>query len=168
MTIFEISTLSLAVITAVILVLQIHIAIKSIQADHERRKKEATLDYIQKIRPAWADARFSVNQKWGWNTLNDEALSEIESNFELKKLVQNLLSLLEHLSVGMNADIFDKDLLFRMSGSLLIRIHNRFVPYIEKVQQEQPTAYVEYQYLAKEFEQRKSKKLESAGNITVR
>ena len=165
MSTFEIITLILGGVTACILVIQVGLALKSIKADHERRKKQATFEFVQKIRPAWIEAKHALEGKWGDNPLSSSELIEIDKDFELLKLVRTLLGLLEHMSVGMNSSVFDKDLLFRMSGTQLINIHKRLRAYIDRVQQTTPTAYIEYQELVKNFEERKRMKPETQGNI---
>ena len=162
---FEILTISVASITALILVVQAGLALKSIKADHERRKKQATFEFVQKIRPAWLEAKHALEERWGKEPLTSKELEEIENDFHLMKTVRGLLGLLEHLSVGMNSGVFDKDLLYRMSGAQLINIHKRLRSYIDKIQQSHPTAYTEYHELVKDFEERKRVKPTEQGNI---
>lgn len=152
-------------LTACILIVQAGLALKSIKADHERRKKQATFEFVQKIRPAWIEAKHAIESRWGNDPLTSNELEEINKDFELLKLVRNLLGLLEHLSVGMNSGVFDKDLLFRMSGSQLIGIHKRLRAYIDRVRLSAPAAYIEYSDLVKDFEERKRIKPETNGNI---
>ena len=165
MDIFEILTITVGSITALILVIQAGLALKSIKADHERRKKQATFEFVQKIRPAWLEARHALEERWGKDPLTSKELEEIENDFHLMTTVRGLLGLLEHLSVGMNSGVFDKDLLYRMSGTQLINIHKRLYLYIEKIQQTHPTAYTEYHELVKEFEERKRIRPTKKGNI---
>lgn len=49
LTLFEVLTLIIGSVTACILVMQASIALKVLKADHERRKKQATVEYIQKL-----------------------------------------------------------------------------------------------------------------------
>jgi hypothetical protein len=165
MTIYNILTLIIATTTAIILVVQAGLALKAFKADHERRKKQATFEFVQKIRPAWIDAKHAIEKRWGNEPLTSKELGEIDSNFELLKLVRNLLGLLEHLSVGMNTGVFDKDLMYRMSGSQLIGIYHRLHTYIKRAQKTNPRAYIEYQDLVKSFEERRQVKPEKVGNI---
>ncbi len=165
MTLFEILTVIIGSLTACILLVQAGLALKAIKADHERRKKQATIEFVQKIRPAWLEAKNKLEERWGKNPLTSKELEEIDNDFQLQKVVNNLLGLLEHLSVGMNTGVYDKDLLFRMSGSFLIDIHNRFRSYIDQVQVRNPAAYIEYQNLVSDFEERKRTKPSTEGDI---
>ena len=165
MTLYETITLLIGTTTAGILLVQAGLALKSLKADHERRKKQATFEFVQKIRPAWIEAKHAIEEKWGDEPLTSKELLEIDSDFKLLKLIRNLLGQLEHLSVGMNSGVFDKDLLYRMSGSQLISIYHRLRTYIERVQKSSPSGYVEYQALVKSFEDRKRTKPDASGNI---
>lgn len=165
MTQYEAFTLLIGTTTAGILLVQAGLALRSVKADHERRKKQATFEFVQKIRPAWIEAKHAIEEKWGDEPLTSKELLEIDSDFQLLKLVRNLLGQLEHLSVGMNSGVFDKDLLYRMSGSQLIGIYHRLHTYIDRAQKNSPKAYVEYQDLVKSFEDRKRTKPDASGNI---
>jgi len=162
---FEIFSLIIGSVTACILIVQAGLALKSLKADHERRKKQATFEFVQRIRPAWLEARYALEERWGREPLTSKELEEIENDFHLMTTVRSLLGLLEHLSVGMNAGVFDKDLLYRMSGTQLINIHKRLRTYIDKIQKTHPTAYTEYQELVKDFEERKRIRPPTDGNI---
>ncbi len=165
MTPYQILTLLIGTITAVILLVQAGLALKSLKADHERRKKQATFEFVQKIRPAWIEARHIIEEKSGDKPLSSKELLEIDGNFQLLKLVRTLLGQLEHLSVGMNSRVFDKDLLYRMSGTELVTIYRRLDAYIKKAQNINPKAYIEYEDLVKVFEDRKRTKPDVSGNI---
>lgn len=69
------------------------------------------------------------------------------------------------MAVGMNTDIYDKDLLFRMSGSSIISIFDRFNTYITKCQQQNPNLYIEFQDLVNDFKERKRMKPSENGNM---
>lgn len=69
------------------------------------------------------------------------------------------------MSVGMNTGVFDKDLLYRMSSSYLIRIYRRLEPYVKHVQKNNSFAYIEFQEIISDFEERKRIKPDPRGNI---
>ena len=100
MTLYETITLLIGTTTAGILLVQAGLALKSLKADHERRKKQATFEFVQKIRPAWIEAKHAIEEKWGDEPLTSKELLEIDSDFKLLKLIRNLLGQLEHLDPG--------------------------------------------------------------------
>lgn len=92
-------------------------------------------------------------------------VKEINENHEIKSEIRELLGTLEHVSVGMNTGVFDKDLWYRMSATFLITLYSRLRAYIKHVQKDNPSTYIEFEGIVKEFEARKAKKPESTGNI---
>ena len=68
-----------------------------------------------------------------------------------------ILSVLEHLSVGINAKIYDFNIFIRMSGSYFLFLYKTLQPYIEHIQKEQDTAFVEFEIVCKKIERRKDK-----------
>src|SRR5215208_4734108 len=137
MTTYEIATLILGIIGGAFVIIQIYVAVRAYKAEHERQKKQATIEYVKAIRPLYREAKIKVDQKFGDRTLSESDVEELEKDFDSKESLKNLLSILEHASVGMNAGVFDKDLWYRMSATFLIRIYRRFYAYIKKVQQRQ-------------------------------
>lgn len=155
----------IAIAVLVIIVLQLRLGLKTLKADHERRKKQATIEYINSIRQLWSENVKLLDEKYSVNTLSEENLQEIESNPEIRDIIKDLLGKLEHMSVGMNTDVFDKDLLYRMSASYLIRIYRRLLPYISFVQKGNPFAYIEFQEIILDFENRKRVRPDPRGEI---
>jgi hypothetical protein len=167
MTPYEIATLTLGIIGGVFVVIQIYIGVRAYKAEHERQKKQATIEYVKAIRPLYREAKLKVDKKFGDKTLSEADVEELEKDFDTKESLKDLLSILEHAAVGMNAGVFDKDLWYRMSGSFLIRIYRRFYAYIKKAQQRQPSAYNEFLEIVIDFENRKKQKVDPSGNIRL-
>ena len=94
-------------------------------------------------------------------------MKEMDGDFDMFSVVRNMLGHFEHLSVGMNAGVYDKDLLFRASGGFLINIHYRMKGYIDRSRNNNDTVYIEFSKMVAEFEDRKRKEPPKAGNITL-
>lgn len=165
MNIYEGIALIIALFTAFTLIVQTTIVFRTLKADHERRKKQATIEFVQRIRPMWLEARHLIEQRWGKESLNEKELKELDENYELMVIVRNMLGHFEHLSVGMNSGVYDKDLLFRTSGSFLINIHHRMSSYIDRARRNLPNAYIEFSDLVADYEERIRKKPSTKGNI---
>lgn len=139
------------------IVYSIFLQISTTKSDHERRKKEATINYLNLIRPKYKTLLRECEKELGVDVISQDLLSTIMENEDLRNSVKDYLSTIEHLSVGINTGVFDKDILYRMSASYLITMFYRFKPYIDNVQKTLPSAYAEFEHLVKEFEnQRKS------------
>ena len=86
--------------------------LEEIKADHDRRKKEATVAYVNSIREQYRTIRLRLDDKFGeGNTIN---IDQIDKDAE-RNLIE-ILSLLEHLSAGVNTNVFDFDLIYLMSS----------------------------------------------------
>ena len=145
---------------------QLKLAIRSFLADHERRKKQATLDYVREIRPSYTKRRQVIDNKYGSDVLSDADVAEITNeNGEIRDHLKEILAQLEFIAIGVNTGVFDKDIWYRMSGSYMIRIYNRFRSYIKFTQKNNPFAYIEFEEIVIEFEKRKSIKPDPRGPI---
>lgn len=146
------------------IVYTIFLQVQAIKVDHERRKKEVTILYMNQIRPTYKALlrEFEEFEEFGGNKrLNESSLRTIldEENDELRNTLREFLATLEHLAVGANSGVFDKDLIYRMSASYIIRIYDRFQPYITFVQNEgsfSRSKYSEFSDLAHDFRNRKN------------
>ncbi|WP_437644005.1 DUF4760 domain-containing protein [Sorangium sp. So ce362] len=133
------------------------LAIKTLRADHERRKKQATIEYANDIRDLWQERRVAIESGIGRKieanskSLTEKEVETIKNSPELRDAVRELLARLEHLSVGINTCVFDKNLLYRMSGSYLIRVYAFMEPYITSVRPNSNFAYIELECMIKDF-----------------
>lgn len=135
---------------------QLGVMKKTFEADHERRRKQATIEFLSVVRPMWGESRRRLNDAIGNTRLNEDNLGKILEDRGLQRNVRELLGALERMSVGMQTGVFDKDLLYRMSASYLIRVYDRMRPYILHQQKHKnASAYTEFQELIAEFEKRK-------------
>ena len=106
--------------------LQLRMANKSFRADHERRKKQATIEHIREIRPLYNRASQRLDATYGTDLLSEAIVTKIvDDDQETREHLKQILTLLEYTAVGANIGVFDKDLWYRMSGTYLIRLYHR-------------------------------------------
>jgi len=131
-------------------------------ADHDRRKKQSTIEYMNVIRQQYRPINKKLTEQYGFgNVINLSSL-----NSETKSDIRELLSIVEHLSVGVNMDVYDIDALIRMSGSYLLRMRRNLSPYIENAQRNNSSAYEEFIHLCKRMDDKKNmKKINTSGNL---
>ena len=151
MTYTEIITLTLAILGTVATIYSIRLVVLTFRADHERRKKQATIEYAGQI---LREARFKIDTRYRSKILTDEELSKLTNNPEDYAEWRNALGAFEHLAVGINAGVYDKDILYRMFGSYIIELFSLAKPYIDSKRKEFTFAYAEFEALAVEFEDR--------------
>ena len=133
--------------TAVIFVVQTRIALTVFQADHDRRRREATIHYMNQIRVRYRETNHEIIRRLGPGILDDNKISEIVQDEQLLDRVKDMLGLFEHLAVGANTDVFEVEMLSRMSGGYLKAVYRRFERYIEqrRFETNSPTLYIEYE-----------------------
>lgn len=165
MTFYEFGVLLISAVSAGLLLLQVRVAIVAVRADHERRKKQATLEFVHHVRPIWIETKHVLEEKWGNDPLTSKELVLIENDIKLRSVIRNALGSIEHMAVGMNSGVFDKDLLYRMSGTHLISFYDRLHGYIKQKRLLNTAAYTEYEALITDFRERKRNRPETQGDI---
>lgn len=140
---------------------QLYFFHKTYKADHERRKKQATVEYINSIRNDYRSLNDKLVDKYSTRPVN---MNDIDDG--TKKDIKLLLSILEHMSVGVNTGVYDFNILHRMSGSYLVGRYYQLHPHISKAQQKNPRFFIEFERLCKKIEKLNNEKYHSnAGDI---
>jgi len=114
--------------------------------DHERRRKQGTIEYFENMTSKLFDTQALFNDKFSATEIN---VLEIENHPDLLKAATEVLSAFERLSVGVNTGVFDFDILNRMAGSYLIFIFSQFAPYVHKIRKDasRQKSYIEFERL---------------------
>lgn len=122
--------------------------------DHDRRRKQATIEYFDNLTLQLYEKEAMFNEKY--NELEVD-IAMLDTNAEMHKVAIEVLSAFERLCVGINTGIFDFDILDRMAGSYLINIYTRFSPYIEKKHGDasQASAYVEFENVVNKIKEKR-------------
>lgn len=130
---------------------------------HERTKKQSTLEHAGEL---WAEARYELESKFGSEVIATDEAENIFQNKELKANVDKLLGTLEHIAAGVNSEIYDGDILYRMCATSVINNFHKFKNYIRiRRQQESEEMYIELEALVIKFMERRSKKPMKLGDI---
>jgi hypothetical protein len=121
----------------------------SVRVDHTRRKRDATLSYLNEIRPLWRTQRRDLDRRLASAQVKGSMVSVILGDEGLHWDVQELLSHMEMLSVGVLSGVFDISIVDRASGGSLIAIYDTMTPYIDNRREtlNAPTLYVEFEEL---------------------
>ena len=141
-------------ITILLILTQLIIIYFAYKADNERKRKQSTIEYINNIRGIYKPIRKNLDIKFpGVDRVVN--LEEIDGKLTLE--IIELLSTVEHLSVGLNTNVYDFEIFFRMSGSYFLDIFKKLNPYILSAQKNRPTSYIEFEAICKRIEQAKEK-----------
>ncbi len=152
------------IIVGSLVLLQLIVMFFAFKAENERKKKQSTVEFINNIRDRYKPTYNELNKKYS-GVIN---LTEIDDT--LKNELREILSTIEHLSVGINSGVYDFQIFFRMSGSYFLSIFRKLHPYILDCQKSQPSRYIEFESICKKIEiERKKRNLKidisNKGNI---
>ena len=116
------------------------------------------------------ESKKDIERRFGTETLTDTTVQSIfddPANIEILDEIRELLTLLEFTAVGVNTGVLDKDIWFRMSGSYIIRLYYTFRVYITQARRRRSNsfAYIEFEEISKEFEERRRVKPDPRGKI---
>ena len=125
-------------------------------AEHERRRKQATLEHLNVIRGNIVNSQEQLQE-----TLrrNEEKYDNMSDND--KKSVQTYLDTLEQLAICVNMSLLDMDLVRRYYGNLLLQAQECLQSYIEHARFNllQPTAYMELEELCGRIKEKRDRDL---------
>ena len=127
---FEILSITLGFLTLIVLWWQLFLIYKTYKADHERRKKQSTIEYLNEIRKLYRPVEYKLSEKFGVKVIDVDKMSEDD-----KINVLEFLSIVEHLSTGINVGVFDVELVNRMSGAYFVKMYDKFIPYIRDIRE---------------------------------
>ena len=145
----EIVKVTIMAVAAIVGLIQLGLIYRTFKADHERRRKQATIEYLNMIRGHYRNVNQQLLNEYGQNPFGKEQVELLMNNPELWAMLKDLLGLFEHLAVGVNTGVFDIDLINRMAGDYLIGIFDRFTVYVQKrrIDSGLTSLYCEYEQL---------------------
>jgi hypothetical protein len=145
----------------VVLIIQLYFLRKTFLADHERRKKQATFEYINAAADRYRSRLDEFDRKYGVEKIVD--LSELDDDD--KFILRSYLSEVERICAGVNAGVFDFDMLVKTMGGSLVERFNRFHQYIKERQKHRASLYTEFEQFVRRFEAERSKNYQNIGAI---
>jgi len=121
---------------------------KIARADHDRQKKQSTIEFYNSISLESQMLLDDIESK-AWN------YTSIQSNKALRKSIIRYLSRLERLAVGVSSDVYDFDILNLMSGRNLSKKYIQLQNYIEeaRVAKKAPMLYMVFELLIKRIDE---------------
>jgi hypothetical protein len=139
---------SLCIILGVVFIaVQIRQQTRISRADHDRQKKQSTIEFYNMISAESYQFLDSIKGK-------SMTLATVNSDKELRKSVIRYLSRLERLAVGIASDVYDFEIPCIMSGRYLSKKYNQFKKYIEEARNDKdaPMLYKEFEILVLKIE----------------
>ncbi|RDE24285.1 hypothetical protein DV711_01460 [Motiliproteus coralliicola] len=136
-------------------------------ADHDRRKKESTLNAYNTIRDSFRQLNNEICsalsiEKNQASPISKDILTRILSEPVHRDKVVTLLSYIQRFGVGVKHKIYDTEVLCDLSGSAFINFYKRLSPYIEAARTENHLLYQEAESFITELEQIREFKAEES------
>ena len=130
---------------------------KSITAGHERRKKQATIEFYNSINKESGPLMQEIRQKCGKNAI---PLSQLADDPDLREKIKRYLSLMERFSVGIHTNVYDLNVYDMMRGTVTIQSYHQLHDYIDQRRKETliPALYVEFEELTRKLEEMRKNK----------
>jgi len=136
------------ILGVVFIAVQIRQQTKISRADHDRQKKQSTIEFYNSIS---SESQVLLDNIVG-KSLD---LSSVNSDKALRKSVIRYLSRLERLAIGVASDVYDFEVLALMSGRYLSKKYIQFEKYIEeaRIAKEAPMLYKEFELLVTKIDE---------------
>ena len=158
------------VIGVIIAVIQLWQNKRIAKADHERRKKEATIVFTHEIITKSSEFNNIIVRIFGDDTINitdDRYINTKDGDLPILEIIKRHLNLLERISVGLNTGVYDIDVFARICGQRIIKSWNRLQNVIVQRRKEnhQESLYIEFEEVVESLKKRKAKPRNVSGNI---
>lgn len=131
---------------------------QSMMADHERRKKQSTLEFYTNIYPHLRKLRTKITDTFGneYITPNDSRYSK---DITIQKTVYEYLVVIERFAVGVNTGIYDINIFANTSGKVVADMYKKLSPIIEEMRliQNYPEMFGDFEKMSKEVEKIRNK-----------
>lgn len=166
--IVEISTivtnlfLSVGVVIAIFQLIQMKksniLQSKSLIADHERRKKQSTLEFYTNIYPCLSEYRTKITDIFGSGYVTPDD-ARYRQNADIQKIIYEYLVILERFAVGVNSGIYDINVFAKTSGKVVSDMYKKLSPIIEemRINQNYPEMFNDFEEMSKNVEKIREK-----------
>jgi len=123
-----------SVITGIGTISAVVVAVLSIQADHERKKKQATIEAYDQISntatlPLWIALRETYGEDYSTKNI-DEDIKNVDK--KLKDIFLLYCRKMERFSVGIDINVYDFDTFYRLSGESTAELFKNIEPLIKR------------------------------------
>ncbi len=162
--------LLISIVGIYLVVHQLKMTREANEADHKRRKKEATFNAYNAIREDLRELDRSVRDELKLSAddvLTLEQLKIIKDDTELSNKVRTVLSYIQRLAVGIRNDIYDLRVIYELSGTPLIKAFDRYFPRVQSVRKNSETYYQEAEELIGQLRVLRAENLQELSNANT-
>jgi len=147
-------------------ILGIPIAIWTLKADHERQKKQSTVEFDREISSIAVDLQNQIKDIFHDDVINPND-ERYDKNNNIQNIIKNYLSLMEQFSLGINMGIYDITTYIRLSGRTTTNWYNQLKEIINdnRNKNSQPSLYIEFEMMVEKINKKTPKMNNTSGNI---
>jgi len=151
----------------IVVVLGSVIAIWTLFANHERQKKQATIEFHQELSPITFEYRKTISELFGIEPINPFE-KRYKENKELQELITQYLTIMERFAVGINTKVYDFDVFCRLVGDSTRVTYEKLKPVIDHLRRDQgrTTLYKDFEKLYFKL-MKKSEHMNNEGKIKL-
>ena len=143
---------NIAILISVIIAAgQLFLNRKIAKLDFNRRKKQATIEFSSSILNITNELSRAIKKYYGTEPISYKAYTG--SDEEANKIIKEYLNLMERLSVGINSQVYDVDILQRICGYKTWEHWEQLKDVVYGMRKDagRKTIYAEYERVAKKF-----------------
>ena len=131
---------------------------KNMIADHERKKKQSTLEFYTEIYPYLCELRTKITDVFGNEYINPNDV-KYKNNSDMQKVIYEYLVIIERFAVGINSGIYDINIFAKTSGKIVSDMYKRLFPIIEEMRTNQryPEMFCDFEKMCKDVEKVREK-----------
>jgi hypothetical protein len=154
MTTYEILTIVIMSGALVVALWQANTAVRNQKSNHERMKKQSTIEYINQLRATYRTLNHELIKGIGADPVGEEKYNKLINDVDMFEKLKQLLGMFEHLSLGVRTGVYDFDMVDLMSGAFMYGVFSQWRYYIDKRRalENGKGRYVEFQWLVNKIE----------------
>lgn len=125
---------------------------KSIYADYERNKKQATIDLYMNHYNEIIQLNHQIYLRYQRKKI---IVEEVKNDDEFKQILKQYLNWMEWISTGINTNIYDINVFDRLYGKAMVRLYNQLEDYIQyrRTELKEQEIYIDYELLVAKLKQ---------------
>jgi len=133
-------------------------------ADHERRKKQSTIEFYNEINKETVTMRSLISDKSQSGIIS---IDVIEGDAKLVTSIKRYLSLMERFSVGVNTNVYDIGVFDRVSGAATVKTYYKLREYILNARKKAPYIYTDFELMVQEIEGIRKKRFPTQSDYDI-
>lgn len=132
--------------------------LESILADHERKKKQSTLEFYSEIYPYLSELRAKITDVFCNEHINPND-TRFTENQDMQKVIYEYLVILERFSVGINSGVYDIDIFALTSGKTVSDMYKKLSSIIDywRTTQHYPEMFYDLERMSRDIDEIREK-----------